>query len=180
MNKTSTKNLSLSALFLALCIILPFLTGQVPTIGNALLPMHIPVLLAGYVCGPKYATTVGAIAPLLRSILFGMPPMFPTAVAMTFELAAYGLLTGLLYLTFQNKTHKVVGIYISLIIAMLGGRVVWGVVTMFLLGTGGGEFTFTIFMQSAFITAIPGIIVQLILIPVLVMVLDRAKVINNA
>ncbi len=97
MKQNNTKKLVYSALFLALALVLPFLTGQIQTFGQMLAPMHLPVLLCGFVCGPVWGLAVGAVAPLLRSLLFGMPPMFPTAVAMAFELAAYGLFTGLFY-----------------------------------------------------------------------------------
>ena len=98
--KTATpaiRRMVTTAVCLALCMVLPFLTGQIPQIGSALSPMHIPVLLAGFLCGPWWAMAVGAVAPLLRFALFGMPPIFPTGVAMCFELAAYGLVSGLLY-----------------------------------------------------------------------------------
>ena len=97
MKPNNTKKLVYSALFLALALVLPFLTGQIQTFGQMLAPMHLPVLLCGFVCGPVWGLAVGAVAPLLRSLLFSMPPMFPTAVAMAFELAAYGLFTGLFY-----------------------------------------------------------------------------------
>ena len=116
--------ITLSAIFLALAYVLPFLTGQIPQIGATLCPMHIPVLLCGFICGWKYGLIVGLIAPLLRSFTLGMPPLFPTALCMSFELAAYGLLSGL---TLQILPKKKLYIYLSLIIAMLGGRFVWGI-----------------------------------------------------
>ena len=82
---------------LALGMVLPFLTGQIPSVGSRLLPMHIPALLTGYISGPMYGLLVGFVMPLFRSMIFGMPPMFPTAVAMAFELATYGFIAGLLY-----------------------------------------------------------------------------------
>ena len=103
MKKVLTKNLTLSGLFLALALLLPFVTGQIPSIGSKLLPMHIPILICGFVCGWQYGLIVGLIAPVFRSMIFGMPPMFPTAVAMTFELAAYGCLAGILYKLFPKK-----------------------------------------------------------------------------
>ena len=84
------RRLTYAALFLALALVLPFLTGQIPRIGSMLCPMHFPALLCGFVCGWPYGLAVGLIAPVLRSALFGMPPMYPTAVAMALELAAYG------------------------------------------------------------------------------------------
>ena len=89
-NNENVRNVVNAALCLALCMVLPFLTGQIPQIGSALSPMHIPALLCGFICGWPYALVVGFAAPLLRFMLFGMPPLFPTGTAMAFELAAYG------------------------------------------------------------------------------------------
>ena len=100
----------LAAMFLALAMVLPFLTGQIPQIGSALCPMHIPVLLCGFFCGPWYALAVGFIAPLLRFLIFGMPPIMPTGIAMCFELATYGFMVGFLYKKLPKK--KVIPIYI--------------------------------------------------------------------
>lgn len=160
----------LAAMFLALALILPFLTGQIQQIGNALCPMHIPVLLCGFFCGPWYALVVGLIAPLLRFLLFGMPPLMPIGIAMCFELATYGLMAGLLYKWLPKKK---LCIYIALIGAMLCGRVVWGVVRVILLGLGQSEFGWEAFMAGAFLNAIPGIILQIVLIPIIVMALER-------
>lgn len=175
--KNSSKKLVLSGLFLALGLILPFFTGQIPAIGNKLLPMHIPVLLCGFICGWQYGSAIGFVVPLFRSVIFGMPPMFPIAIAMAFELAAYGLLSGLLHRILpKNK----VSIFISLISAMIGGRIVWGIVSYFLYGINGTQFTMEIFMAGAFINAIPGIIIQLILIPFIILTLERMELIENA
>ncbi len=169
--KKALKNLTLSALMLALCLVLPFLTGQIPQVGNMLLPMHIPVLLCGLICGWQYGGAVGLIAPLLRSLLFGRPVMFPAAIAMAFELAAYGLLVGLLY--GRSRWKCIFALYRSLLLAMLGGRLVWGVVRVLLSGVSGAAFTWKMFLSGALLTAIPGIIVQLILIPSIMVALDR-------
>ena len=160
-----------AAVCLALCMVLPFLTGQIPQVGSALCPMHVPVLLAGFLCGPWWAMAVGAVAPLLRFALFGMPPIFPTGVAMCFELAAYGLLSGLLYARLPKKTAN---IYVSLLAAMLAGRVVWGIVRVVLSGVAGEPFTWAAFMAGAFVNAIPGIVVHILLIPVIVLALRKA------
>ena len=93
--KTSTRNLVLAGMFLALGLILPFLTVQIPELGSRLLPMHIPVLLCGFICGARYGLAVGFITPLLRSVLFSIPVLFPMAVSMAFELAAYGAIAGI-------------------------------------------------------------------------------------
>lgn len=173
----STKKLALSAVFIALGLLLPFVTGQIPTIGNMLLPMHIPVLLCGFVCGWKYGFTVGFTLPLLRSVLFGMPPMFPIAIAMAFELATYGLVSGLLYKYLLDNKYRII---IALIGAMIDGRIVWGIVSYFLFGISGSQFTFELFLAGALLNAIPGIIIQIILIPIIVSVLERVSLTSNA
>lgn len=170
--RSATENLVLAAMFLALGIIMPFLTGQIPGIGSRLLPMHIPVLICGYVCGWQYGLLVGFVVPILRSIMFGMPPMMPTAAAMAFELAAYGAVTGILYEKLPKSNWSV---YVSLISAMIVGRVVWGLVCVPLYGLTGGAFTVQIFLAGGFLNAIPGIILQLVMIPVLVISLRRAR-----
>ena len=166
------RRLAYSALFLALALVLPFLTGQIPTIGKALSPMHIPVMLCGFICGPLWGAAVGAIAPLLRSVLFGMPAMFPGAVAMTFELTTYGILSGWLYRLLPRKPWN---IYASLLVAMVGGRLVWGAARFVLAGLSGSEFPFSAFLAGAVTGAIPGIILHIVLIPLLVLGLERAK-----
>lgn len=168
MNKTfSLRNFLYAAVCLALCLALPFLTGQVPQVGKMLSPMHIPVLLAGFLCGPWWAALVGVIAPLLRFVLFGMPAIFPTGIAMCFELAAYGLAAGLLCRLFPRKTGTV---YAALVLAMLCGRIVWGIAMWALLGSG---FTWQAFAAGAFINALPGIALHLVLIPPIVLALRK-------
>jgi riboflavin transporter FmnP len=166
----STRDLVLAAFFLALGLLMPFLTAQIPSLGARLLPMHIPVLICGFVLGGPMGLIVGFITPLLRSLLIGMPPMFPTAVAMAFELAAYGLLAGMLY----KKTRSV---YPALLIAMVGGRMVWGVVSFILYGLSGSAFTLNMFVAGALINAVPGIIFQIIVIPLIIIALQRARLI---
>lgn len=176
MKKQSTRKLVFAALLLALGLVLPFLTAQIPQVGSMLLPMHLPVLLCGFVCGWPYGLLVGAVTPLLRSMLFGMPPLYPTAVAMAFELAAYGLLAGLFYKLLPKKP---VYVYVALILAMLGGRAVWGLAQMVLIRLVAQPFTWQIFMAGAFGNALPGILVQLVLIPVIVLALRSAKLMDR-
>lgn len=167
------KPLVFAALCLALCLVLPFLTGQLPQVGQALSPMHLPVFLCGFLCGPVYAMCVGAVAPLLRFALFGMPPLFPTGIAMCFELFTYGLVAGLLD---KHLPAKPWAVYVSLLGAMLSGRVVWGIVRLILSGVSGSAFTWTMFLGGAILNAIPGIIVQIVLVPILVLALRKAKI----
>ena len=172
----SIKKLTFSALFLALCLVLPFLTGQIPQIGQMLSPMHIPVLLCGFVCGWGWGLAVGFIAPLLRSVLFGMPALYPTAVAMAFELAAYGALAGILYKAFPKKIPY---IYLTLILSMIGGRIVWGIVDFILLSIGGSQLTMEMFLSAVVLKSVPGIILHIVLIPLIVIALQKAKLILN-
>ena len=164
------RRLILAAMFLALALALPFLTGQIPQVGSALCPMHIPVLLCGFFCGPWYALAVGLVAPLLRFALFGMPPLMPTGIAMCFELATYGFVSGLLYKLLPGKK---VFTYVTLIAAMLAGRIIWGIARVILAGLAQSEFTWTAFLSGAFVNAVPGIILHILLIPVLVIALKR-------
>jgi len=174
MNKINESNLNrliFSALFLAIALVLPFLTGQIPQIGSMLSPMHIPVLLCGFLCGWPWGLAVGFIAPLFRSLLFGMPPMIPGAVAMAFELAVYGGVSG--YLRRKLPRTKP-AIYAVLIISMIAGRLVWGAARVILAGLSGSSFTWAAFLAGAVTNAVPGIILHLALIPILVMALERA------
>lgn len=170
MQKKSVARLVIAAMCLALCLVLPFLTGQIREIGSMLCPMHLPVLLCGFLCGWPWGLAVGAVAPLLRSALFGMPPLFPIAVSMAAELAVYGLVTGLLSARLPKKLGWT---YVSLIAAMLLGRVAWGLVRLLLAGLSGGAFTWAMFLSGALTTAIPGIIVQLILVPAIVTAVQK-------
>ena len=167
----SVQNLTLAALFLAAGLVLPFLTGQIPQIGSMLLPMHLPVLLCGLVCGWQYGALIGFVLPLLRFALFGMPPIFPTGIAMCFELAAYGFLAGWLWAHSRWKCVK--ALYACLLPAMIGGRVVWGAAEVILLGLSGGAFTWGAFIAGALLNAVPGIILQLLFIPAFMVALDR-------
>ena len=174
--ENSIQKLSLAAMFLALAYVLPFLTGQIPQFGSKLCPMHIPVILCGFVCGAPWGLIVGFAAPLLRSLTLGMPPLFPVAVAMAFELAAYGLMSGILYRVFPKKK---VYIYCSLIISMIVGRLVWGTVQFICMGLDASKFGFAAFWAGAVANALPGIILQLVLIPLAVMFLERTKLLNK-
>ena len=106
------RRIVLAALFLALAFVLPMVTGHVPQVGNMLCPMHFPILLCGFVLGGPWGLAVGFVAPLLRSVLFGMPPMFPIAVSMAFELAAYGLVSGLVW---RRVRHTLPMMYAALV-----------------------------------------------------------------
>lgn len=163
-------------MFLAIGMVLPFLTGQIPQIGNMMLPMHIPVLLCGLICGWQYGAAIGLCLPIIRYMAFGMPVLFPTGIAMSVELMTYGLIIGLMYSL--SKWKCIVSLYRALITAMLAGRLAWAAVQMILLGISGRAFTMKMFLAGAFFNAVPGIIIQLILIPAVMAALGRTGLVQ--
>ena len=154
----------LSLFFLGLGIVLPMLTSQIKEIGDTLLPMHLVIMLCGMLCGCKYGLAVGFMLPFVRSAMFTMPPLFPNAVWMSFELATYGFVIGFLYDHFGKKS--ILNMYLTLIVTMLSGRIVWGIAKALLLAYIGKAFTVNAFLIGAFADALPGIAIQLIVIPV--------------
>ena len=171
MKNKHIQNLVLSGVLLALGMVLPLATAQIKEIGDTLLPMHFPVLLCGLVCGWQYGGCVGLVLPFLRSLIFGMPPIYPNAVWMACELAAYGAVIGLLYSFIRVKGR----VYIALIGAQLAGRAVWGIVKALLLGVRGTAFPFSAFLVGGFVDAFPGILLQIALLPPIVMLLERRR-----
>lgn len=167
-----TYKLTLSSLFLAIGLVLPFLTGQIPELGNMLLPMHLPVMLCGLILGAPYGALVGIVTPLLRSLIFARPVLYPAALAMAAELATYGAVIGAIYFLSKKKTLPM--LYLALVSAMTVGRLVWGATMAALMGFSG--FTFSYFLGEAVINAIPGIILQLILIPAVMLLIRRTSV----
>lgn len=175
MKRSKTYRLVWSGVFVALGIVLPFLTGQIQGIGKMLLPMHLPVIVCGFVCGPLYGLAVGGMVPLLRSTWFGMPVMYPTAVSMAFELAAYGFVTGILYRKLPKRNGM---IYAVLVIAMISGRLVAGAANIILYGVRQEAYSMQMFLTGMFVNAIPGIVLQLLLVPVLILLLRKSKVLD--
>lgn len=169
------RKLVCAALCLALALVLPLLTGQIPQVGRMLCPMHIPVFLCGYVCGWPWGLAVGFAAPLLRSAVFSVPGM-PLGLAMAFELAVYGGMTGVLYRLLPKKASA---LYLSLIAAMAAGRVVWGAASYILAGLQGTEFTLSAFLVGAFAEAAPGIALQLLVVPLIVLALKKSALIPS-
>ena len=155
-----TKEITLSGIFLLLGLILPFVTGQIPQFGSMLLPMHLPVMLAGLCLPMPNALLISFLLPIVRSLLFTMPPMYPSAIAMAFELGTYAIVINYIFKRFKKK--NAVAVYCSLIPSMLLGRLAWGAMMYMLTGIG-----FEAFLASAFINALPGIVLQLVLIPLI-------------
>lgn len=176
--KFNTRKLVLSAMFLALGVLLPIALHAIPNAGSIVSPMHIPVLLCGLVCGWQYGLVVGPLTVLLSSLLTGMPPLgSPYFLSMMPELAAYGLLAGLFTRLLPEGTP---GLYLSLALAMLGGRLVWGAAMWAVMLSRGGEFTFQAFLSGAFVKAVWAIVIHLAIIPPIVLGLRRAKLISRA
>lgn len=171
----NTKKLTTSAVCLALCLLLPFVTGQIQQIGQMLCPMHLPVFLCAFLCGPVWAAGVGIIAPFLRYLLFSMPPVYPMGMSMAVELLVYGLVAGFVY---QKGECSVPRIYFSLAFAMVAGRLAWGAMRFLLAGLAGSEFSFAMFLSGALLTAWPGILLQLIAIPPIVRALENTKLLT--
>ena len=173
MKKENLIKIAYSGMFLAIGTLLPLLTGQIKEIGDSLLPMHLAIMLCGLICGWKYGFAVGLILPFFRSVTFGMPPLYPQAVWMAVELATYGLVIGLMYEFLKKK--NLISIYISLLASMICGRITWGLTKWLLLGLSGKSFTLNAFFVGGFIDALPGIILQLILVPAIVTLVERIK-----
>ncbi|MBR5506368.1 MAG: ECF transporter S component [Clostridia bacterium] len=163
LSNNKIQNIVLPALFLCIGVVLPFFTGQIKEIGDTLLPMHFPVMLCGLICGWKYGFVVGLILPFFRAVTVGMPPIYPNAVWMASELATYGFVSGFLYNALASKR-----LYFSLLVSMVCGRIVWGITKAVLLGVAGKAFAFEAFIAGALIDSLPGILLQLILIPLIV------------
>ena len=166
--------LAYAAVCLALALVLPLLTANIREFGNALCPMHIPVLLCGFLCGWPWGLVVGAVAPVLRSVIFGMPSVFPEAVGMALELATYGFVSGLLYRLLPRKLPY---LYVSLIAAMVSGRLVWGAARYLLAGLTNTTFPFEVFLAGALTTAVPGILLQIVIVPFILLALEKEKLV---
>jgi hypothetical protein len=191
--KVDTVKIAWSGTFLALAMVLPALVGHIPEIGRALSPIHIPIFICGFVLGPYFGAIVGALAPLLNFFVTGMPQPFPSGIAMMVELAVYGFVAGFVFRFLRSgkigaKSGKIgaligffertaAGIYLSLIVAMLVGRLFWGLARFILAGFGGSGFIFKSFIAGAFVNALPAWILHIVLIPLIIFALQRAKVI---
>ncbi|MDO4438018.1 MAG: ECF transporter S component [Eubacteriales bacterium] len=169
MRKNNLTKLTVSALCLSLCLVLPFLTGQIPQIGNMLLPMHFPVFICALLCGAGYGAIVGFVAPILRYIMFNMPQP-PVGIPMAFELMTYGLVAGFVY---KKLGHKKYSEYKALLVSMLAGRIVWGGVSSIVALAGAKAFSVELFIAGGFVKAVPGIILQLLIIPPIVKRLNK-------
>ena len=179
MKKITTKNIALSAIFIAIGIVLPIFFHSVNILAKMFLPMHIPVILCAMICGPFLGCICAIATVLLSSSFTGMPVIYPMAIIMCFELATYALISGNLYNLLIKKFNIIFSSYIALIIAMISGRIVLGVASLLLIGILGNGYTFQAFLSGAFITAFPGIIIQLVLIPWILFLFDKTNLIKS-
>lgn len=175
--KSSIYRLILTAILLALGIVLPFLTGQIPAFGKAISPLHIPAFICGLTCGPVWGAALGFILPLLRYALFGMPQLM-SAIPMAFELAVYGLVCGLAYPALRKaigRKGNLAPMLVALVIAMLAGRIVGGAVTAVVMGLSGKSYTFSAMIAAYFTGTAVGALIHLVLVPAIVAALEKAK-----
>jgi len=181
MNRTSgVYKLLIIALLLALGMVLPFLTGQIPAIGQAISPLHIPAFIAGLTCGWGWGLVLGLALPILRSFVFGMPPLVAVAIPMAFELAAYAGIAGLAYPLLRKRMKNLPAMLVALIIAMVAGRLVGGAAKALVMGITGGSFTFAMFVSSYFVTTLTGAAIHLVVVPAIVLALEKAHLSPNA
>lgn len=173
---TSSKRVTLCAVCIALCYALPIAFHAV-ALGGILSPMHIPVLLCGLVCGGASGFLCGILGPVLSSLLSGMPPVL-MLVRMIPELCAYGLVGGIAMK--HIRTGRAAGdVYVSLILAMIAGRIVGGIATAIFFTVTSGVYSVALWFASYFAESVPGIVAHLILVPVLVLALRKARLIPN-
>lgn len=160
MNKT--RELVLSGLLLATGILLPMVFHMFGLIGPVVLPMHIPVLIGGFLLSPTLALYLGVLTPIISGLLTGMPVMFPMSIIMAFELGTYGLVASL-----ATRKLKLSSIP-SLIISMIAGRISAGLTVTLLVQLFGVKMNPIMYIKGAIITGMPGLIIQLIIIPSLI------------
>ena len=168
---SSIKRLTIASMFLALGILFPQIFHAIPNAGSILLPMHIPVILCGFICGPLYGLLVGLITPIISNLLFAMPATIMLG-QMIVELGTYGFMCGILYKVINIKNNLIKN-YIVLILSMIIGRLVYGTCNALIFKAG--NYTFDMWIKVALIVAIPGILIQLFIIPILVIKIKEIK-----
>ncbi len=159
-SENTLRSVVLGGMLTALGVLLPIVFHAMG-LGKVFLPMHIPVFLAGFVCGPAIAMLVGIVTPLISSVFTGMPPfMPPIAQAMVLELAVYGLVTGYLF----RKAR--LGVYVSMIIAIISGRIVYGVLAHLLMPLlGFPNVPIWAPLTVSLLESLPGVVLQLVVVP---------------
>jgi predicted membrane protein len=162
-----TRKIVISGLLIAIGVFLPVIFHSMSMGGQIFLPMHIPVLIGGILLGPLYGSLVGVITPILSSFFTGMPPVFPMLPIMVFELGTYGLTAGYISKLYPKK------VFVPLLAAMFDGRISAGLVVFVLSRFFGVSIKPLFFLKGAIVTGLPGIIIQLIIIPPIVIALKK-------
>ena len=170
---SNVKKSIVTAMFIALCVVLPMAFHAILGAGPVFLPMHIPVLLAGLICGWPFGLLTGIIGPVLSHLITGMPPP-PMVPIMTIELGVYGLVAGLM-MKFIRTKKIYLDLYISLITAMLIGRVIAGISMALIFFSG--TYSIAIWTTTYFVTSLPGVLIQIVVVPSIVFALEAAKLI---
>lgn len=173
MNKEIEK-IVLTGLFIAIGVVLAPLFHSAG-LGQVFSPMHFPVLVCGLLLGWKYGLITGLLTPLITSFMLQAPPLFPMATVMSLELAVYGLLSGLIYNKCSLFTSKIANVYVALIVAMIAGRIVYGLTYGILFVLGLSDFAFSTYVTSLFVVGLPGIVLQILIVPAVVMTIERKK-----
>lgn len=171
----SLNRLVITAVLLALGMVLPFLTGQIPTVGQMISPLHIPVFICGLTCGWGWGAALGVVLPLLRSVVFGMPPLVAVGIPMAVEMAVYGAVTGLLYRLLRRRFPALAGMLAAMLLAMIAGRIVGGAAKALVMGLQGTGYTFSAFIAGYFTGTAVGAAVHLVLCPIVALTLEKAK-----
>jgi len=165
------KKLVFTAVCSALCLVLPLAFHTIPNAGSIFLPMHIPVLLCGLVCGWPFGFVCGLLGPFISSFT-GMPPA-AVLPSMMVECSVYGMVTGLMMQYIHTKKFTA-DLYISMTTAMFLGRVVAGLAKAWVFTPGTAPFAW---VTTSLITGIPGICIQLIVMPPVIFALTKARLI---
>lgn len=173
MKMSVIKKSILTAVCLALCVVLPQAFHAIPNAGSIYCPMHIPVLLCGLICGWPYGLVCGIAGPLLSSLFTGMPPA-AILPPMMVECAVYGMAAGIMMAAVHTK-KVYVDLYASLVAAMLAGRAAAGIAKALIFARG--EMTLAAWATTHFVTSLPGIVIHLALIPTIVFALMKANLI---
>lgn len=201
----SLYRLLITAILLAVGMVLPFLTGQLQSFGQLISPLHIPVFICGLTCGWGWGAALGFILPILRGLIFGMPPFPAVGLPMAFEMLFYGLVTGLLYprLLKVFRSNHIIAMLIAMVVAMIVGRCAGGAAKALMIGlqnhratllaamesssteaavtavaTNNAElqtYTFAMFISAYFIGTAVGAVIHLVVCPYITTILEQAK-----
>ena len=173
----SLYRLLITAILLAVGMVLPFLTGQLQSFGQLISPLHIPAFICGLTCGWGWGAALGFVLPILRGLIFGMPPFPAVGLPMAFELMFYGLVSGLLYPVLRKalKEKRLAAMLIAMVAAMIVGRCAGGAAKAVMMGLNHQPYAFSAFFASYFTGTAVGAVIHLVICPLIVLALEKAK-----